>query len=55
MPVSSPGPGWCPEASDGRHDSAWYDGGTCEACGQDGPAPDDYLWPGRSGPRWDVL
>jgi len=31
----------CPETSDAYHTSAWYDGGRCDACGQDGPGPDD--------------
>lgn len=53
MPVSSPGPEWCPEDGYGRHSGNWYGGEKCTACGQRGPAPDNYLWPGGSGPRWD--
>lgn len=55
MSVSLPDPGWCPETSDALHSGAWYDGGMCDACGQDGPDPDDYLWPAGRGERWDVL
>jgi hypothetical protein len=49
MPVSSPGPGWCPETSNGQHSVSWYDGAACGNCGQVGPKPDDYLWPASGG------
>jgi len=55
MPVSTPGPEWCPETSNGRHSGRWYDGERCGACQQTGPAPDDYLWPSQSGRLFSTL
>jgi len=55
MPVSAPRPDWCPETSNGQHSVSWYDGKECGICQQQGPAPDDYLWPGQSGPPFPAV